>query len=950
MKRTILLLLAFCLISSIGKSNCYAQWRIRAVINLKQARELHRDAKSKEDLEEALKRCQEALEIFDRHHAMRGKSVALYQMGVINRKLGRYQESLESHRSAVNLKRTLGDTRGEAAALKGMGRAYSMLGRHREALKYFREALDLDGELGKDTVDGTDLLSVAAAYNKLGQHRRALEYSQRAVVIAKGLGNRKLEGLAQLNVGKIYLNMGHYHKSLRAYEKALAIARTEKSVMGEGVCLRHIASVYGITGEYDKALKYYETALSNSKKIGNVHLEGSIYNSVGQIYAQTGDFDKALSNFFQGLDVLTKIGASTRGVNHLIANLYMDAGELDKAEAYVEAADSNAATGRFNLLKTNYSKAEEAYGKILEFAQKTRNANALFTAYTGLGKAYEAQGDYEAAEEQYEKGMELTEEIRSGLLPSERVNFFRVKINGFYRLEPAKGLTRVRLKQNRAAESIFSSEVTRARAFADSISLRSDQHYSGVPKAVLEEENRIVTNSASLKKERSGTSQEQEPERYMYLSNEIEKTEKELKAFVDNLWLNCSPYAAVKYPRPVSLEDSAIRNAEHVIVYDVLDEGVGVRHLKGKEIVQTFFIRWNVTQLEKDVGRFRKPFDLVEFRAFDPELAHRLFKRLLSPVLTDVPEGTPIVIIPDGVLAILPFEALVMGGNARWERAAWGEYPIDLKYFGDAYPVSYYQSITALTLARRKERRNERGENLLVIADPVFQSTDKRAQSVVHSDGSTVQPRPEIAAGASDDPRANDAFRFERLPETAKMAENLRKLYRKKSVILTGLEAGKAHLISDVGPILNSFGWIVFATHGLVGSHIPGINEPFLVLTMVPPQVDGFLKMTDVLGLELNAELVALPACQTGLGIDLSGEGVMSMGRAFQYAGAESVLMSLWSVAERPTVQLVESFFRNLVHGSTKLQSLSLARKEIRSSGFDHPFFWAAFILVGEAQ
>jgi CHAT domain-containing protein len=111
---------------------------------------------------------------------------------------------------------------------------------------------------------------------------------------------------------------------------------------------------------------------------------------------------------------------------------------------------------------------------------------------------------------------------------------------------------------------------------------------------------------------------------------------------------------------------------------------------------------------------------------------------------------------------------------------------------------------------------------------------------------------------------------------------------------------------------------------------------------------DGFLRLSEVTGLRLNCDIAALTACQTGLGRNISGEGTMGMGRAFQYAGAKSVLMSLWTVAETSSVQLVESFFKYIKEGKTKLEALKLAREEIRKAGYDHPFFWAPFILVGE--
>jgi CHAT domain-containing protein len=108
--------------------------------------------------------------------------------------------------------------------------------------------------------------------------------------------------------------------------------------------------------------------------------------------------------------------------------------------------------------------------------------------------------------------------------------------------------------------------------------------------------------------------------------------------------------------------------------------------------------------------------------------------------------------------------------------------------------------------------------------------------------------------------------------------------------------------------------------------------------------------MSDILSLKMNSDIVALTACETGLGKDVSGEGVMSMGRAFQYAGARSVLMSLWSVADVSSVKLTESFLQHCKSGKSKLESLKLAREEIRKQGFEHPFFWAAFILVGETS
>ncbi len=151
---------------------------------------------------------------------------------------------------------------------------------------------------------------------------------------------------------------------------------------------------------------------------------------------------------------------------------------------------------------------------------------------------------------------------------------------------------------------------------------------------------------------------------------------------------------------------------------------------------------------------------------------------------------------------------------------------------------------------------------------------------------------------------------------------------------------------------LTSYRSVVLATHGYFGKDLPGIQEPVLVLSLVgePKGQDGFLRLSEVMGLKINCDMVALTACQTGLGRHVSGEGTMGMGRAFQYAGAKTVLMSLWGVSETASVNLVESFFKHMKEGKNKLEALKLARDEIRKTGYDHPFYWAPFILVGEVQ
>ncbi len=170
--------------------------------------------------------------------------------------------------------------------------------------------------------------------------------------------------------------------------------------------------------------------------------------------------------------------------------------------------------------------------------------------------------------------------------------------------------------------------------------------------------------------------------------------------FVQLLWKDYRPYAQIKYPKTVSLEKSALEPNETTIIFDVVGEGVGVKLLKGRKLVNFYYVPWKQSDLENDANRFRRSFDNVKLRDFDVELGKKLYQKLMEPALSGIPKGTPLTLIPDGILSILPFEALVVSGVPEWRKGRFGDYPSGLSYMADYYPINYHQSLTSLTLTR----------------------------------------------------------------------------------------------------------------------------------------------------------------------------------------------------------------------------------------------------------
>jgi len=195
----------------------------------------------------------------------------------------------------------------------------------------------------------------------------------------------------------------------------------------------------------------------------------------------------------------------------------------------------------------------------------------------------------------------------------------------------------------------------------------------------------------------------------------------------------------------------------------------------------------------------------------------------------------------------------------------------------------------------------------------------------------------------------NNRICYSRLPKTLDEVQGISELFNiqiPSPHVLFGIDANETQLKKKD---LKNYRYIHFATHGDRGRKIQNINEPFLLLGQVENKGndDGFLTISEVMDWKLNADMVTLSACLTGSGKFMSGEGVMNFARAFQQAGAKSVLVSLWEVDSEYSATFMKTFYKAIKDGKSKEEALKIARKEIRKKT-SHPFYWAPFVLYGE--
>ena len=935
----------------------------------------------------AAKKWEAALKIFEEHDFKKGISAAIGNLGAVYHNLGQYHKAIGFYEKALAIKREVGDKKGVGINLGNIGFAYSNIGQYRKALSFYKKALAIRKEIGDRNGEGNDLGNIGIVYHNLGNYRKALSFYKKALAIRKEIGDRNGEGNDLGNIGFVYSDLGQYGKALGFYEKALAIRKEIGDRNGEGGNLTNIGIVYGNIGKYRKALGFYEKALAihgrigdrkgescDLSNIGNVYTnlglyrkaldfyekalaitreigdrkgEGGDLSNIGVVYSHLGQYGKALGFYEKALAIYKEIGVPTRIVEANIGDIYLETGRMDKAKEIYERLGDPILLGRLCLVKKDYVKAIEYYHKSLKDDLKDRDSDFLFADYVGLGLSYEVVKDYGKAREFYLSAIELTEEIRDSLTPGQRSSFFAAKTKGFPRLAPYEGLIRVLNNLKQPDLSFHYAEHTKARLLAESIASTHEGVTMGLPPRLAAEEEDIANQIAALYKQRQKAYSQNRQETYKNIEKLLKEKKIKQSKIISRIRKDYPEYASIKYPQPLKASEIPLRKNEYLVEYEVTDNAAFVWLMHGGRIIKSAVIPINRKEMVELAKKYRAYFQVSrksDLAQFDPKTGHKLYTLLMKDILGSVPKKSHIVIVPDEILGVLPFEALVSEMPKRYQMAEGdkGPFPLGIRYVGDERNISYCQSATSLAVMRSLRKGSKAKKPMMVVADPVFDVSDARLRGKTYL-AKVTKYQMNLMRAVEDE----GGFSFPRLEETSVLAKRLDKIFDNRVDLLEGMNATCANLKKHD---LKKYRHLVFATHGILDNQVPGIREPALVLTQTgnPEDEDGFLTMSEVMDLRLDATCSTLTACETGLGRNISGEGVMGMGRAFQYAGSRSVLVSLWSVAEQSTTKLTERFFYYLKIGKKSQEALKLARADIRRDGYEHPFYWAPFILIGE--
>ena len=316
------------------------------------------------------------------------------------------------------------------------------------------------------------------------------------------------------------------------------------------------------------------------------------------------------------------------------------------------------------------------------------------------------------------------------------------------------------------------------------------------------------------------------------------------------------------------------------------------------------------------------------------EAVSQLSQILLAPVAEQL-GNKRLLIVSDGALQYIPFSALPLPETS-------GEDIVPLLANNE---IVNLPSATTLGIIRQEQTtRKTAPKAIAILADPVFSSDDERVKSSKQQIDSSLQQQLLDRSA-----RETDIGVWRRLPGTRTEAEAIMALVPDAEQMHGFDFAANREMITN--PQLSDYRIIHLATHGLLNSTNPELSG--VVLSLFDKQgnsQNGFLRLHDVFNLNLPAELVVLSACQTGLGQEIKGEGLVGLTRGFMYAGSPRVLVSLWNVSDEATAEMMSRFYRKMLQEDlSATAALRAAQLEMQQeTQWNAPYYWAAFTLQGE--
>jgi CHAT domain-containing protein/tetratricopeptide (TPR) repeat protein len=903
-------------------------------------------------------------------------SVTLIDIGRVAARRGDQDKAEALYRRALEIRQRLAPASlAVASSLHLLGLADWERGDLNQAEEYFKQSLEIRQKLAPGS------MSVSYSLNGLGiiagdrgdlskaeeYYRQVLEIRERiapgSTWVAQVLGNL---GVTAEDRGDLVKAEGYYRQALDIKE------RLAPGSLDVALTLFNLGNVAKNRDDLVKAEEYYRQSLAIRTKQAPGSLDASIsLGSLGVVAETRGDLDKAEEYYRKALEIKEKVVPNSvylARTLHSLASLYSRRKDLGKAEEYFRR--SLAIQEKVVPLSTGVAADLTMLSEVLqkrdhldEAEQYGRRALALWTqlapasadearAFAGLASIMREQGKLDAAAQFYEQAIDALDAQISRLGGTEEVHAgFQAERGSYYR-----DYMSLLIGQGKADLAFYVLERSRARTLLEMLTSTHLDVKRGADPALLHRERALRENlTARVDRRIRLLTNKHTDEQIAEVDREIAGLREEYQAVEAEIRATSPGYASLTQPQPVNATqvqqlldvDTVLveysLGAQHSYVFAVTQDSVAVHELAPRAEIDGLARRvYDALTARNRVIKGETP-DRRQARWLDADKAYARFsiqlsKMVLGPVAAEI-QCKRLLFVSDGALEYIPFAALPEPSDVASK-----ETPLMV-----AHEVVNLPSASVLALLRRQENNHGLASKMVaVLADPVFSARDGRLAS------RSEHHRPQASKSLGDQTLTRSVsdvglLELSRLPFSRREAEAIMSLTPPgKAMEALGFQATRAAATS---PSLAQFRIVHFATHGLLDSQHPELSGlVFSLVDKAGKSQPGFLSVENIYNLDLPADLVVLSACESGLGKQISGEGLIGLTRAFMYAGASRVVASLWSVNDAATAELMAKFYKGMLRdGMSPAAALRQAQAQmLKTARWKSPYFWAAFQIQGE--
>jgi CHAT domain-containing protein len=749
-------------------------------------------------------------------------------------------------------------------------------------------------------------IQLGDSYIKGKKYEEALFcYKQAADLKAIGGSTRA----AALNcIAKLYADIYLYEPASRHFEQAIAQARRAGDWSTQAAALAGLADVFRQTGESGKAMDCIARARRLIRGQGDGQTEAALLHLAGQIDQERGRLGLARRGFERALSIYKQSGDDRGQIEMLCALSGLDLASSRAQSALVRAEQAvELAAGERNRAATN--------------ADKLIARESQWRSLLSLARAQRALGQVDSAVKSYVGAIFQLEALFLSAYVSNEATAISFREQ---RQAPYRELAALLIDLGRVDEAYDQAERAKARAILSMVELR---RLKGPLANFGDERLGELTRSVStlrtqLLSQRIGRVERARLERNLreaeYALQE-RRLSLEMQRFRDRIsWF---PMAGIGQLQQRARRDNCailefLLGEDRSFAWLIASNKVSLEVLPGRKRIEEAVSRY-LDLINSQPSNLYLDRDLSEAKA----QAEKLFSSLLGGLAEQLEGQRKLIVVPDGLLHYLPFEALMH--NA--------------KYLVEEHEISYVPSASMLSLWELPSESEFTDKmQLLAFGDPVF-----------GPDSGPAVYQFKNARRVARQMERTRMFRLPPLPRTHDEVEHIAGFFQPGTTrVYLGEQSTEDALKREP---LRRYRRLHFATHSLIDEATPSRSAVVLALDDDPAE-DGFLEVSEISELDLDCDLVVLSACQTGRGQLRSGEGIVGLTRAFLYAGARLVVVSLWSVSDLSTGQLMKNFYQHLAAHSGNAAALRLAKLEMLRGVADkrHPYYWAPFVAVGK--